>query len=69
MSTFTTRHYQVVADQLNAELIDPVIGYESMTAKETVVNRMAQRFITVFSADNPGFDRDRFINAVYEGLS
>lgn len=69
MPRFTAHHYQVVAEQLNAELLDPDIGNESITNKDAIVYRLTQRFITAFSADNPGFDRTRFINAVYEGMS
>ena len=53
------KHYQAIADVL-AEVVD-----EDPADRESVnvANWIAQRLADVFAADNPQFDRERFLKA------
>lgn len=66
MSTFTTRHYQVVAAKLNEELRD-IKECPEISATEAV-ERVALRLANVFVSDNAAFDPGLYFNAVHLGV-
>lgn len=53
----TRKHYQMVADVLHRELTD---HQGSLDAVQNIAAGLAD----AFKADNPRFDRDRFMKAV-----
>ena len=54
----TRKHYKAIAEALRAERASLRDTYQAM-----VVGSIAERLATVFTGDNPRFDRERFLRA------
>lgn len=60
MSMFQKRHYEAIA-----KLLGNALG-KSDGSEPSEIRELSYRFADRFDADNPNFDRGRFLDAVYK---
>lgn len=63
MSAFSKRHYEAVARIIRANLQDPASMFSPEDYSNGGVQMVAEDFAVLFHADNPRFDRARFLKA------
>ncbi len=54
---------QILKSQISSALPLNWVGHIAETETNATVKRLAHRFADLFAADNPNFDRDRFLSA------
>ena len=60
---FQRRHYQAVADAIKKSPIYTGGDHYQTQLSVQQMQMLIERFVTMFEADNPRFDADRFRNA------
>jgi hypothetical protein len=66
---FNRRHYEFVAEVLNAARKEVDITHPEASIRLTTISNVAWKFGDAFALDNPQFDLDKFFHATVEGVT